>query len=509
MSAIGNDVITRLTGFKQLPGNFNNVTPNLPVVIAIFSEINTSEQGVITLDDNGVPIPTQITNAQQAASLAGWGSPLYQAAKILFPNLSGIPVYAYPQLTTGSTAKVMTVTATGTATGNGTHYVTICGRKSVGGQTYAVNIVSGDDAGIIHVKIADAVNNVLGSPMTAVDTDYLATLTSKWKGLTADEIKVSIDTNGNDLGMSYSVVSTQSGSGTPDVTDSLNLFGNKWIPCVLNGYGLAATVISAFQDFNGVPVIGENEPTGRYLPTVFKPFLATSGFTSEDPSATTDALLNQVTIATSPAPLSDGLSIEAAANHMLMWAKCLQDTPELDIIGRSYSDMPTPKSIGLMASWEERDRIVKKGCSTVDLVGGAYQFQDPVTTYHPIGEFPPQFRYIRNLGIDWNTRFTYMLLEEVNVLGKVILNDGDAVAPNVKAIKPKIWKAILSDMALQMVARGLWVDAQFTIDSIQVSISTVNPDRFMTSFSYKRSGVVRQSDTEATAGFNVGVLTAN
>ncbi len=349
---------------------------------------------------------------------------------------------------------------------------------------------------------------MLGAPCDGYDYDYYASLESKWKGLTANEIQVEMDTNGNSLGITYSVSTYQSGSGTPDVSASLALFGNRWITHIINGYGLSATVMSQLETFNGTPVIGSNPATGRYLPTVFKPLLAYTGFVSEDPSTTTDAHKNEVTIKTSPAPLSKGLPVEVAADDCLLAALCMQNTPHLDVIGQSYNDVPTPDAIGVMNSWVDRDRIVKKGCSTVDLVAGLYQIQDPVTTYHPVGEIPPQFRYARNLGIDWNIRFTYMLIEATNVLGKVIANDNDVVtASNV--IKPKIWKAIVSDMIVNLVLRGLIVDADFSIDSIQVSISTVNPDRFQTTFKYKRSGVVRQADTEVTAGFNVGTLTVN
>jgi hypothetical protein len=43
-------------------------------------------------------------------------------------------------------------------------------------------------------------------------------------------------------------------------------------------------------------------------------------------------------------------------------------------------------------------------------------------------------------------------------------------------------------------------------DSIEVAISTTNPDRLETFFRYKRSGVARISSTVAEAGFNFGTL---
>ncbi len=89
-----------------------------------------------------------------------------------------------------------------------------------------------------------------------------------------------------------------------------------------------------------------------------------------------------------------------------------------------------------------------------------------------------------------------------------IANDNDATAA-AKVVKPKMWKAVLNNMFSDLVLRGLLVDATFSTDNTTVAISTVNPDRFNTTFKYKRSGVVRVSDTTAEAGFNVGILTAN
>lgn len=508
MSAVGSDIITRIVGYELNPGNFSESSPNLPARIGIPSEANDDMQSSITEN-----VPVQITSSSLAATYAGYGSPLHQICKILFPvsgsGIGGIPVYWLPQLkAVGSAPKILQIAVVGTANGNGTHYISISGRKNVEGKYYAVNIVNGDTADVIHGKISDAVNNVLGSPTSATSTDYYAELTSKWSGLTANDIVVSVDTNGNDLDLTYAVSTEQEGSGTPDIADALAAFENNWYTHVINSYGTVDAVMTTLEDYNGAPVIGSNPPTGRYSATVFKPFLAYTGSTVEDPSSITDTRLNELTIKISPAPLSKGLPMEAAANDCLLAALTAQNTPHLDTIGQSYPDMPTPDSIGLMSSFTERNRMALKGCSTVDLVGGVYVIQDPITTYHPISEVVPQYRYARNIVIDWNTRYTYLLLEQINVVDHVIANDADIVSAT-KIIKPKIWKAILADMADDMVLRGLWVDAPFTVASITCGISTTNPDKLATTFKYKRSGVVRIADTVATAGFNFGTLTAN
>jgi phage tail sheath gpL-like len=270
---------------------------------------------------------------------------------------------------------------------------------------------------------------------------------------------------------------------------------------VINSYGTVTSIMSALEAFNGIP--DPNIPTGRFVGTVMKPFIALTGSVSDDPSAITDARLNDVTIAICPAPLSEGLQFEAAANMAVLFSRKSQDSPHLDVAGQSYPDMPVPDSIGTMADYDERDAIVKKGCSTVDVVAGRYVVQDLVTTYHPTGEIPPQFAYCRNLMLDFNVRYGYYLLELINVVDHAIATDTATVnATNI--IKPKQWKQILGKYATDLESRALIARASFMQSSITVDISTSNPDRLETFFRYERTGVARIASTTAEAGFNYG-----
>lgn len=505
MSAIGSNVVTRIVGYELSPRDFSLVSPNLPARIAILAEANDDMQSGLTAN-----VGVQITNQAGAAAIGGWGSPIHQIAKILFPTtgsiLGSIPVIVYPQAKAGgAVAKVQTVTATGTATAGGTIYVVVAGRK------YSVNIASGDTPTVIHTKIANALNAELVCPMIAVGAAGQATLTAKWSGLTSQGITTTVDLNNSSIGVTFAVAQTTPGSGTPAVTTALTNFGTQWITHVINSYDLTATtVLDALEAANGKPKTSTTPASGKYLPTVFKPFVALTGSVDADPSASTDSRKNNLTIQVCTAPSSPGLAMEAAANWCLLSAYVMQNTPHLDIIGLALPDMPVPSngSIGVMADWAERDRIVKLGCSTVDFIGGQYIIQDPVTTYHPVGEVVPQFRYSRILFIDWNVRFGYMLKEETNVVGHVIANDDEIVNAS-KVVKPKMWLSVLIDYFEQLVGRGLIVDAAFSAENTTVGLSTVNPDRFETSFQYKRSGLVRQADTTAEAGFNFGTLNAN
>ncbi len=499
--AVSSERVSRIVGYKIDKGNFQTSSPNLPQRIAVLAEANTANQATLDLT------PKQITSSQQAGVLYGYGSPIHRIACILLPSQGGgvsVPVIVYPQAAAGgSTSKIVEITPSGVATSNGTHTIIVSGRTGLDGVSYNINVEAGDTTGILTAKIADAVNNVLGSPCIATDYSYETGLETKWKGLTANEFNVSVDTNGDDLGLTYTIGTVHAASGTPSIADALNLYGNNWNTITVNGYGAVPAIMSALEAFNGIP--DPTTPTGRFVGTIMKPFIAITGSVSEDPSSVTDTRLTNVTIAIAPAPLSKGFSFEAAANMAVLYANVSQNSPHLDVAGKSYPDMPTPLVIGDMSDYDNRDSIVKKGCSTVDLVNNLYVVQDFVTTYHPIGETPPQFRYCRNLMLDFNVRFTYYLLEQINVVDHTIAADADTVtASNV--VKPKTWKAVLNGMFDDLSKRALITDAGFSKASLTVALSTTNPDRLSTNFKYKRTGVARILSTNAEAGFNFGTL---
>lgn len=502
--AVSEDRVSRIIGYKIKKGNFKPGSPNLPQRIAVFGEGNTANQDGFTED------PIQITSAQQAGELFGWGSPLHIQCRLLFPKnndgVGGIPVYVYAQKEVDDAASsIIEISAVGTATANATHWVVINGRKGIDGDSYAFNVEEGDTADIIHGKIADAINGVLGAPATASDTDYEVTCETKWKSITASDFNIEIDTDGKDVGITYSTNETQAAAGLPSIETSLELLGNEWSTIVLNSYGTQDSICDELESFNGIP--DPENPTGRFRGIVMMPFVAITGSTADDPSAFTDSRKDQVTIAIAPAPGSTGFQFEAAANMVVEEARCAQDTPHLDVAGKSYRDMPVPNVLGTMADYESRDAIVKKGCSTVTLKNGKFVIEDFVTTYHPVGENPPQFRYVRNLMIDFNVRYGYYLLEQTNVVDHAIALDSAQVNAE-KVVKPKQWKQILYQYAEDLANRALIVDTDFMQSSIQVAVGTNNPDRFETEFNYKRSGFVRVAATTATAGFNFGTLSS-
>ena len=502
--AIGLNRKSRVVGYVLEPGDFREVSPNLPQRIAVLGEANTANQSGLVLD------PQEITTLKQAADLYGYGSPIYTQLRILkpqnAPGVQGIPVIVYPQAeAAGAVAAARSITPSGTVTAAGTHTVVVCGRENIDGSRYDFNVEIGDSIADITAKITDAISSVIGSPVSPTDNSTDVVLTTKWAGISSEELDVYIEKDGNEIGIDYVVASTATGSGQPAVTPALNKFENEWNTIVVNPY-TASSVLDELEVFNGKPSTGT--PTGRYVGRKFKPFVALFGSKESVQAnlvAITDPRKEELTNVLCPAPNSKGWSMEAAANMAVLHSVVAEQTPDIDVNGKNYPDMPVPtnKNIGDMSSYDVRDALVKKGCSTVTLTSDAYEVEDLVTTYHPDGENPLQFAYCRNLQLDWNVRYGYLLLEEINVVDKVIANDEEIIKTG-RFIKPKQWKAVISEYALDLALRGLVADTDFMIASIVVGLSTTNPDRLETKFSYKRTGVARISSTTATAGFNFG-----
>lgn len=504
--AVGEEVLTRVLGYKLGKGNFGTQSGNLPMRIAVFAEANHSNQSGQDWD-----LPKTVTGGQQAGALYGYGSPIERIISSMIDTglIGAIPIDVFPQQeAAGAAAKIYEIDVTGTATANVTHYVVLGGRKQIKGTAYAVNILKGDTDDVIAAKIEDAINNALYAPATASAPDAsepnsnVCTVTSKWKGATAEGMTLSMYTGANDAGITYAISSTSTGTGVPSIGTALGNIGNTWYTLAVNSYGTDSTTMDAFENFNGIA--DDETPTKRYAGTVMKPMIALTGSVAADPSTVTDARKDQMTIAICPAPLSPGFQFEAAAQYCALFARKMQDNPHLDIAGASLPDMPIPAdgNIGAMADWINRDAILKKGCSTADLVANRYMVQDFVTTYHKDGETPWSYAYCRNIiGVDMNVYFRYHILEQLYVIDHVLVND-DVVIRVPKVIKPKQWKQVLTGMFKELEGLALIADADFSATSVQTGINSSNPKRLDTVYDYKRTSTVAVASTTARAGFN-------
>lgn len=507
-NAVTLDSVSRVVGYKIRKGNFSKTTPYLPQRIAILGEANTANQS--GLDTT----PFEFISSKQVGDKYGYGSPLHQIARILRPLsgnvLGGIPTVIYPQVSDGgATACVIKkgVAVATSVTKTVTHIIRISGRNSLDGASYAYTLTAGLVQAEVTAIIIDAVNNVLGSPVTAALSTLDIDFPTKWEGATAAEINIEFDTQGEAAGVVYSEVSKTGGTGTVDVATSIALFGENWNTIVINPYGSAA--FSDLETYNGVP--DPDNPTGRYLPTTFKPFVALFGSvldTIAGIEAITDAAArkDQVTNVLCPAPNSEAFTWEAAANMCVLIAPVMANTPHLGIGGKAYLDMPVPidEDMGDFLTYEGRNSLVKKGSSTVLLQNGKYTVQDLITTYHPDGETPPKFRKVRDLNVDWNMGYGWLLIMSRDIQDKAIVQDNVPIRV-INTISSKQAKQLAITFIEDKEGLALIYDSAFSIDSIEVGINESNPARLDIFFRYKRTSTadIVSSDVEVDFAFPV------
>jgi hypothetical protein len=177
-------------------------------------------------------------------------------------------------------------------------------------------------------------------------------------------------------------------------------------------------------------------------------------------------------------------------------------SPHIGTGGMAYIDCPAPSdgNIGDFSDYAQRDYLVKKGSSTVTLENGVYVVQDMVTTYHPDGETPPKFRYVRDLIVDWNIAFGWLIIQKRDVQDKTLVADSDVVSV-ANVISPKQGKALLLGYIQEKTGQALIADAEFSIDSIQVAVNETNPARLDFFFRYKRTSVANIVSADAEVDF--------
>ena len=503
-TAISQDRISSVVGYKLKKANFGTNTPDLPQKIVLLGEGNTANQSSFDITE------FDFISAKEVGDRFGYGSPLHIMSRIIRPNsggvIGGIPTIILPQLeAAGATAAVykLGVTVATAVTANVTHKLTINGRDNIDGQTYSYSLVVGDVLAVVQQKIIDAIAGVLGSPVSGAINVGDVDITTKWAGSTAI-LNVSVDTGKSAAGVVYAETSNTAGTGDPAITAALAAFGAEWNTLVINPYGSAQ--FTALEAFNGIP--DPTTPTGRYSAENFKPFVSLFGSLLSDKDdiiAITDATArkSEVTNVLCPAPNSEGFAFEAAANMCASVALIFNDTPHLGNLNQNYPDMPVPSdgNIADFADYNARDYMAKRGSSTVILANGKYKVQDFLTTYHPDGETPAKFNEVRDLNVNWNIAFGWKIIQDNDIQGKVIVNNDQQVSVD-DTVAPKQGKQLIFSYASLLASKALIADVAFTEESAIVGINQTNPARLDTFFRVKITSIGKIVSSDVEFDFN-------
>lgn len=488
-TAVDNSAVARVLGIKT---TFKDLRTNsvmfLPQHIAVIGQGNSDAVYTTT--------KTQVTSASQAASLYGFGSPIHLAVRELFPSdgsgVGTIPVTIYPleDAATG-VAAVGNITPSGTQTKAAQYRVLVNKIKS---EYFTIS--AGATVAQITAAITTAINAVLAMPVVATDDSTKVTLTSKWKGLSANDIYVEVS-GSTTAGTAFAVTQPTGGLVNPDITDVLTQVGNVWVSMIVNCLNPDdEDALDALSTF------GET----RWGALVRKPliaFVGSNATTSAAAVAITDTRKDDRTNVQLVAPGSKNLPLVIAAAQVAKIAIVANNNPARDYGSQEVTSL-TAGDDGDQWLYTERDYAVKHGSSTIEVVDDVINISDVVTMYHPTDEDVPAYRYVCDIvklqTILYNLNLKFATAEWDGA--PLIPDDQPTVNPYAK--KPKDAVSVVCALIDNLGNYALISDPAYAKEHTQAAINDQNPKRLDVTTTVKLSGNTNIKSIDLNFGFYYG-----
>jgi phage tail sheath gpL-like len=198
-------------------------------------------------------VPIAIGSQAQADAAFGAGSELARMFVAYFANNFANEVWGLgvPE-PVGATAATGTITVASPPTAAGTIHLYI------GGVHVPINVGATDTAAIVATNIAAAINELFELPVSATATTSAVTLTAMWKGISGNDITVSLNyygTIGGEVmptGLALTLPATgllTGGAGVPVFTTAINNIGDQPFEYVAMPYTDSNSLMAWEQEF--------------------------------------------------------------------------------------------------------------------------------------------------------------------------------------------------------------------------------------------------------------------
>lgn len=441
----------------------------------------------------------QVTSAQQAAELYGFGSPLHLACLQLLPangdGVGSVPVTLYPLDDAGSSVAASgDITPSGAATKAASYVVKVA---NIASQAFVVSV--GDSVATITAAMTAAINGSLNMPVTATDNSTDVGLTAKWKGVSGNDLEIVVEGD-SDAGVTFAITQPTGGLIDPDVQTALDQVGDVWETMILNCLNTSAsTALTAFNTF------GE----GRWGALTRKPCVVFTGANAADVAtaiAVPDASKTDRVNCQLVAPGSKDLPLVIAAAQLARIAVMANNNPAHDY-GSQQVSLITAGDDGDQWTYAQRDQAVKGGSSTVTVRDGVVNISDVVTFYHPSGDPTPAYRYVVDIVKLQNVIFNLDLeFASAEWDGAPLIPD-DQPTSNRSARKPKAAKAAIAAIVDGLSLEAILSDPEGIKQTIVTQINESNPKRLDAAVTVKLSGNANIISVDLNFGFYFGAAT--
>lgn len=475
------------TEFQQLRGNNNAFI--LPQRVAVVG-VGSSSVSYSTTESRTV------TSSLQAGQIFGFGSPVHLAVRQLLPDIGEgvgqIPVTVYPVAQTGDAA-TGTITVTGTKVGSTTYFVRVGNHL-----TTSITIADATSVADTATAIANAINANVNMPVTAAAAAGVVTLTSKHTGLSANSITFAVLSPDGLGGLTFALAAMSGGTGTPALTDALNLIGQTWETLIVNCFTESDTTA-----IDAISTWGE----GRWGALNHMPAVSFVGSRTTSPSDLGTNLTNtrrtQRTNALVAVPGSNDLPWEIAAGAVAQVANLAQINPPHDYGGRA---LPNLVAGGANQQWDFDDRnvAVTTGVTTTEVINGQLSLSDTVTFYRPANEPNPGYRFVVDIIKLQNIIYNIALrFNSSDWNGAPLIPDGQ-FSSNRTAKSPKLARSLLNGLTISFGDEAIISDPDFTNTNTVVAINSTNSKRLDVTYPVKLSGNTNQVAVDLDFGFFFG-----
>jgi len=488
-TAVDASAVARVVGiktkFKDLRGG--NIV-FLPQRLAIIGQGNSGLTYSTTKQ--------QVTNAQQGAELYGYGSPIHLALKQIFPingdGVGTIPVTVYPLEDAGSSVAASgDITPTVSQTIQASYRVKI---NNILSEAFVISV--GDSVADVVTAMTTAINAVLEMPIIASDDTTEVGITSKWKGISANDIYIEVIGSAT-AGTSFAISQPSGGLVNPDVQTALDQVGNVWETFVLNCLNISdVNALNAYQTF------GE----GRWGALVRKPLVVFTGNTAKTVSLATaisDARKTDRINGQLVAPNSQDLPFVVAARQLVRIIVLANNNPPHDYGSQAATGLVAGPD-GDQWDYIQRDEAVKKGSSTIEVQDNIINLSDIITFYHPTGEKYPAYRYVVDIVKLQNSIFNLDLIFKRPAWdgAPLIPNNQPTVNPDAK--RPSTAISEIAAMLDHLGLHAIISDPETAKKSILAELNSQNPKRLDVLVSVQVSGNSNIIAVDLNFGFYFG-----
>ncbi len=488
-SAVDASAVARVVGIKTAFKNLSGSVVSLPQRVALVGQGNTASTYATT--------KAQYTSALAVAQAYGFGSPVHLAALQLLPvngdGIGTIPLTVYPldDNPGSSAASVGDITPSGTPTVAASYVVKI---NNISSEPFVVNV--GDAAADVVDSMVIAVNAVLDMPMVASDGTTKLTLTSKWKGTSANDLYIEV-VGSTTAGNAFAYTQPVGGLLNPDVDDALDQVGNIWETMFLNCMDIADT--ASLVKYN---TFGE----GRWGALVRKPCVVFTGDTNSTvalATAVSDARKTDRVNAQLVAPASNDLPFVVAARQLARIVKLANNNPPHDYGSQAATGL-TPGTDATQWTYLSRDEAVKKGSSTIEVRDEVVTISDVVTFYHPSGDPLPAYRYVVDIVKIMNIIFNLDLIFATTEWDGAPLVPDNTLTTNRSAKKPKAAVTAVANLIDSLAGEAIISDPETAKSTIEAGINGSNPKRLDVAFTIQISGNSNIISIDLNYGFFFG-----